>query len=337
MSTFVALTELEAEVIVSAYRHRLLSTSQIHRLHTPQASMRWTQMLLARLEDAGYLARVRARTAKWAGRESLWWGTDIGADAAETGEDVTERRYRMSAQRALGPLQAHTLATNDVGAAFVTAARTLGHECSPADWDHEIAFRIADRPTTGPGSDLVVVDAVLHYTIHWPEGDELLCRFVEVDRGTETVGRLAAKLRSYAALYDYVPKPTGRDPDNGPRLAGWHTQFLAFPKVLVVLCGRPADQLQRRRDTLLELCRHDPALGRLAARVSISVTTLAELTAEGPFAPIFASPFVSGAHDVVGDAPEPAHPDADQPKPASPATVAEVPGQLRLVTGDDLP
>lgn len=320
-SELTATTPLEADIIVSAYRHRLLSIRQIHQLHTPGRTLRWTQRVLAGLERRGYLARARTPAPTRAGRHSLWWVTDIGADAAEAGE-VPERRYRMTTQRALGPLQAHTLATNDVGLAFVTAARAHGHECSPADWDHEVAYRIADRPVAGPGSDLLVVDAVLNYTLRWPEGDELLTRFVEVDRGTETVARLAAKLRAYAALYEHVPRPPSGQP--GSRLAGWHHHHLVFPRILVVLTGLTRDRLVRRRETLLELCRHDQRLLRLDGRLHVSVTTLDELTDRGPFAPIFWSPDSDQrrAHDVVGEAP---------PTPQVGGPAGQAPGQLQLV------
>jgi hypothetical protein len=327
-------TDLESDIIVSAYRHRLLSTSQIHQLHTPDTSERWTRKVLAGLEAAGYLARARrwarAETGTRSGGESLWWVTDMGADAAEGGE-VTDRRYRMTEAKAIGPLRAHTLAVNDVGVAFSAAARRLGHECSPADWDHEIAFRVADKPIAGPGSDLLVADAVLHYAIRYPEDDELLSRFIEVDRGTETVQRLAAKLRTYAAVYEYIPRPSANPPP-GPRLAAWHTQFLAFPHVLVVLTGLSTGQLRRRRDIVLELCRRDPALERLAGRVTIFVTTLAELTELGPFAPIFSSPFETGPRDLVGDLPG-QDKRAAQPAAHGPARhdASQSPGQLRLL------
>ncbi len=67
-----------------------------------------------------------------------------------------------------------------------------------------------------------------------------------------------------------------------------------------MLSGRSPGQLGRRAETLLELCRRDPHVERLAGRVTISVTSLSELIEHGPFAPIFSSPFDDGPSDVVG-------------------------------------
>ena len=51
----------------------------------------------------------------------------------------------MTAALANGPLREHTLAVNEVGLVFVSAARARGDECGPNDWDNEVAFRVTDR------------------------------------------------------------------------------------------------------------------------------------------------------------------------------------------------
>jgi hypothetical protein len=91
-----------------------------------------------------------------------------------------------------------------------------------------VALRVSERAKAGQGSDMLVVDAVLHYTRRFAEGDEVMVRFIELDRGTETMQRLTAKLLAYRQLYSYRPK-TG---------ASWRDRYLVFPKVLVVLAGR---------------------------------------------------------------------------------------------------
>lgn len=66
---------------------------------------------------------------------------------------------------------------------------------------------MTDRRVRGrPAAHLCIPDAVLHYTRCWPAGQELLVRFVEVDRGGETVARLVEKLRTYARLREHRPK-----------------------------------------------------------------------------------------------------------------------------------
>ncbi len=210
----------------------------------------------------------------------------------------------MTAALANGPLREHTLAVNEVGLVFVSAARARGDECGPNDWDHEVAFRVTDRRAPGlTGAELCVADAVLHYTRCWANGQELLARFVEVDRCTETVAKLAQKLRVYVKLHGCQPKRA-----SGPVPGGWRGQFLVYPKILVVLCGRSAPAMARRRPTLLQLCAIDPVMRRAAwvagdkDPVVVMVTTLPELVERGPFAPIFWTPGADIAVDVVGDA-----------------------------------
>lgn len=283
----LSLSALENDIVASCYQHRLLTTAQILELHLPGRRPRWTQTVLAGLEGRGLLSRVRGRPPS---HRALWFATDAGAAAAEAGGGVA-RGYRMTPELAAGPLQAHTLAVNDVGIAFVRAARAAGHDCSPLDWHHEVAHRIADRPGAGRGSDLVVADAVLYYTLREEAGEEaVLTRFVEVDRTTMGVAQAEAKLRAYAACYRYE----GRG-------GSWRARYLAFPKVLVVLTGRPRPELERRRGTLSRLCRLDPALTGLGAELGISLVLGEDLDRCGPLAPVFHRPAgPDGGLDLLG-------------------------------------
>ena len=274
-----------AEVLESVVRHRLMTAGQVHELHLADKSLRTTQRVLTMLARAGLVSCVRPGRS-----EAIWLATDAGTEAVEGGgtRSRPRRRARVSPASAAGPLRAHTLAINDVGRAFVRAARQLGHECHPADWEHEVALRVSDRP----GSEQLVVDAVLHYTRRFAEGDELMVRFVEVDRGTETVQRLTAKLVAYCQLHSYRPKL-------GP---SWRDRYLVFPKILVVLGGRlSTHQLERRRATFLQLAEQTG----VAETITAMVTTLPELEQHGPFAPVFwtvgacASPV-----DFAGEVPE---------------------------------
>jgi hypothetical protein len=160
-----------------------------------------------------------------------------------------------------------------------------------------VAYGVTDRRTRGkPNAHLCIPDAVLHYTRCWASGQELLVRFVELDRGGETVARLMEKLRTYARLRDYRPRGD---------LPGWRSQFLAFPKVLVVLAGRTPAAMASRRDTLLRLCEIDPLMTRVASLdldpVVVMVTTLPELVARGPFAAIFWTANADQPVDVTGE------------------------------------
>jgi hypothetical protein len=303
-----------AEILGSVVRHRLLTARQVHELHLPGKSLRWAQEVLTNLARLGLVKHARLGRS-----EAAWYATDAGTRAVKG--EVAGRakcRSRVSPAAAAGPLRAHTLAINDVGLSFVRAARQLGHECHPADWEHEVALRVSDRAKAGQGSDMLVVDAVLHYTRRFAEGDEVMVRFVELDRGTETMQRLTAKLLAYRQLYAYRPK-TG---------AGWRERYLVFPKVLVVLGGRlNPSQLVRRRTTFLQLA--DQA--GVAESITAMVTTLPELESQGPFAPVFWTVGADAkAVDFAGEVPDPG-------VPAGPVDVNGRRGrQLRLVQPEPL-
>lgn len=178
------------EMLESLYQHRLLSTGQVHALHTPTASVRFTQQQLARLQNAGLAASVHA-----VGALKLWFLSERGADAAETiGSRAETRRKVIAPEQAAGPLQQHTLAVNDVGVAFVEAARDRGDECGPFAWRHEIAHALPPAPGRHTPEQLIA-DAILAYQLGEPDGGtSFYYRFIELDRATMPTDELAAKL-----------------------------------------------------------------------------------------------------------------------------------------------
>jgi hypothetical protein len=71
------------------------------------------------------------------------FGTN-GARGTRTPGRVETRRKLLSPMDARGPLRAHTLAVNDVGIAFLKAARPRAEdECGPLAWRHEVAHPIS--------------------------------------------------------------------------------------------------------------------------------------------------------------------------------------------------
>ena len=122
---------------------------------------------------------------------------------------------------------------------------------------------------------MLVVDSVLHFTAFWPDGGvDVLERFIEVDRCTESLTRVMAKLRTYVELYRYRPREV--------RGGGWRAEFERFPNVIVVLCGASERVLINRRDLLLQMCQQDTVMakacgldsssGQKAVDVSFTVT-----------------------------------------------------------------
>lgn len=265
------------EILQGIHQHRLLSTGQVHALHTPAAHISWPQRLLAQLRDTGLVHMTRLPR-----RRALWHLTDRGADAVEAMPDrVEDRRKLLGPDGAVGALQAHTLAVNDAGIAFVRAARERGDECGPLAWRHEVAHPLGPPPGRRRAEQLIS-DAVLRYLHYRPGGQPSFAyRFVEIDRATRAMDDLAGRLARYGRLHRH----TVPDPDGGGRVRPWRRLYPAFPVVLVALAGRRRELLAHRRAVVLRLCRHHPDLADTP--VQIQICLLDDLTERGPFAAIF--------------------------------------------------
>ena len=277
-----ALSPLAVEALESLYQHRLLSTAQLHQMHAADKSIQWVRRVLADLADRG-LAEFVAKGGR--GRAMrLWYLTELGVESVESAPRAESRRLLVSAESAASQLQAHTLAVNDVGVAFMRAARVRGDECGALAWRHELGHEIGKGVNRSRASELVVADAVLEYMLTDPRGSiSLVYRFIELDRGTMPVANVAAKFAHYARLARYVPDWTdGTD----PKTPLWRRYYPTFPAVLVVFAGRARAQLERRLQTIMALAGADPAV-RDAAELSVFFGLLEDLEQEGPFTPVF--------------------------------------------------
>lgn len=196
------LPGIAAEILESLHQHRLLTARQTHALHTPTTSLRWTQRVLALLAEHGLADRAVGPHG-----QALWFITRHGSDTLHAAGTHTEpRRHLTSAAQATGPLRAHTLAVNDTGIAFLNVAREREHDdCGPHSWRHEIAHTTSPRRGRRP-AQMLIADALLSYLQATPgESLTLHQRFIELDRGTLPVDRLAAKLTLYAQLHHHTP------------------------------------------------------------------------------------------------------------------------------------
>jgi Replication-relaxation len=274
----LALPALATEVMESLYQHRVLSTLQVHELHTPNAHQSFSRRLLGTLRAAGV-----ADYAPGAGRLKLWFLTKRGNEAVETlGTRAEHRRKQVSAEQAAGPLRMHTLAVNDVGIAFVKAARARGDECGPLAWRHEIAHPTAAKRNRRTG-DIVIADALLTYTQQHPDRRlSVHQRFIELDRATIPLQALCEKFDRYARLKDYTPEEPGKDAGS----SGWRAYYVTFPSVLVVFAHRDRKTLQRRIQNTIAIYQANPRTSELAVLLGL----LDDLSENGPFAPIFIDP-----------------------------------------------
>lgn len=269
------LPTIAAEVLTSIYQHRLLTTAQVHQMHMQGHTRRWAEQILATLTSRGLTAFVRTGL----GGTHRYYLTLAGAQAVEViPTRVETRRKLISPEQAAGTLWQHTLAVNDVGIAFMQAARARSDDFGPFAWRHEIAHQ---APTAGhTRGELLIADALLTYlaigqemTFHY--------RLLELDRATVPTDTLASKLARYTHLYRHTPA--------GQSQLAWQQRYPIFPDIICVLTGQGRSVLKRRAQTVLALCRADPRLTS-TPEVRISLTLLEDLQAEGPFAPIWHTP-----------------------------------------------
>lgn len=270
-ATKLAVPLAGAEILASLAQHRVLSTPQVSSIHFPGRSPRWARMVLARLADAGLAAFVPSLGAAGTPRR-LWYVTERGARAALDAGLLEAMPRLMDAESASGPLQAHTLAVNDAAICFLRSARQRGDDCGPLAWRHEVPHRLGHGRRAGT----LFADAVLTY-LRLTESEVVVeQRFLELDRATLSVDRLAAELARYGRFL-------GAEGKEGDLL--WPSQYPFFPPVVCVLAGSSRAALRRRRDSAVAILRDDP--DARSPRLSIRLCLAEDLAERGPFAPIF--------------------------------------------------
>jgi len=258
------------EVLASLAQHRTLTAAQVRAMHLPTLGIRRAQQLLADLGGEGLADRASGLRA-----QRIWFATARGIEVVRSVGALEGEPPVLDRRSAAGRLMAHTLAVNDVGVAFMAAARERGEEFGPLSWRHEVSHPMGAGG--GRRRRFKVADAVLTYLRS--EGAETVVeqRFLELDRATRPVEGLARELALYARLR------RAEGPGGEPL---WRESYPAFPSVLCVLAGSRPDLLRRRREGVLAFLVADPALGS-SPHPAIRVCLLEDLCAEGPFAPIF--------------------------------------------------
>jgi Replication-relaxation len=264
----------EAEILASLAEHRVLSTPQVGAIHLPDYSLRTAQRVMAHLAARGLVAFAALPGVPGAPRR-LWYLTEVGASTAREAGMIERLPRLLSTEQVTGPLQAHTLAVNNAGIAFLATARERDDEFSPTSWRHEIAHPLNAR--RGRARRSLIADAVLTYVRIGAKEVVVEQRFLELDRATLSIDRLTAQLGRYAVLY----KATGSGGE-----PTWTRRYPWFPPVLCVLTGASRAALERRRETAVAMLSRDLELRR-TPDVSIRLCLAADLAEAGPFEPIF--------------------------------------------------
>ena len=321
-----SLHSAASEALDVIYQHRLLSTSQLREIVLPGTGARWMQQALRELAEMGLASSIPAYRPRSEGPgERVWSVTERGATVVEATPGRPELRRRLIQPIvAAGPFQAHTLAVNEVGIAFLRAARQRGHLFGAESWRHEVAHDLRTSPRQP--RDFLVADALLKYWTTDQDGEATLrYRFLELDRATVLMDDLAARLARYAQLYrrwaDHWSFTAG---GHSERQADWSLHYRVFPAVIVALANPRRTNLRRRMETLIALCRSQPDLRR-CPEVSIYFALLDDLVARGPFASVFRRLANDGDVDWLGQQAEPTDVAGDGNRAIAPSGLRGVP------------
>lgn len=270
MSEPVGLPQSTTEILASVAQHRVLTTAQIRAIHFPGRTLRRARQVMASLEATGLIDHVQAPGTL---PRRLWYLTSRGSATANASGVLDNPPRPLDPGQAAGQLRAHTMAVNDVGIAFLQAARKLGDDFGPLSWHHEVSHPLSETKRRR----YLRADAVLTY-LRGDAGEVYIeQRFIEVDRATLSTDRLASELAAYTGLFLATNK-------KGEPI--WQRRYPAFPPVVCVLAGAEDSALERRKNAAIALLRRDPERNR-TPEVAISFCLATDLAKHGPFGRIF--------------------------------------------------
>lgn len=261
------LPEPATAALVLLYRHRLLTTTHLHRMICPHATVSYLRRNLRIARTAGYLTSI-----PWGRRHGLLWLlTDQGYAAVEQTYEHDRRPYRMTPQLAASRILGHRLAVTETGLAFVQHSVGRPVECTPYSWMPEVLHRAAP-PAPQPGRrreerrEQVIADAVLTYTVT-AENREVAV-LLEIDRGRYAVGRLVDKLATYNRL--------------GFRI--WRDRYGEPPLLLVVLADMTEAAATQRIEQLCGRYQQiAPGVRSSGSTLPMLATSLTALRRHGPW------------------------------------------------------
>ena len=278
--TPLATTVDQQVLLLYLYRTRATTKSQIDRAFPGRTPRQVTNALQSlRRQGLAHTARLH--------RGATSWGlTQHGHAVALATNRVRERRHVSIDSIAAA---AHLHGINE---ACTALGQWAAHYRDDYEWEVEVAHPYGKNRA-------VIADAVISYSLWRPRDRTALTlrRFIEFDRGTETVSRLVDKLKAYLSVR------TWRIDDKRDRRAKrpdyvWQDRYSMWPSILIVFGDMDEDAAERRAATLRLNAADDPYLRDNARLVPATTTTLTKLQAFDPFrSPILTS--VAEGDDII--------------------------------------
>lgn len=229
------------QLLIALRSHGFLTTSQIRALIEPNLNKHTFRRRYRRAKTLGLVDSVRPASSG----ESRWYLTALGVEATA---GRVEEPVDMTAGIAVGALAPHLWSVNQFGITVVEAMRCESE--GSADWKHEVQLPLGSGRSLRPDAIL----SVLYEDAH--EATRSGLWFVELDRGTEQIGRLVDKVVNYLAYREHK-SASGRSNDSRLEELDWRRRFRSWPTITFVFdCGNA----RRRMEHLADQLAADPRL-----------------------------------------------------------------------------
>jgi hypothetical protein len=194
----IRLTDRDKWIVYTVHQYRVLRQDQLERLFNRSSSV--MQRVMVRLYDHGFLERKFLPILGW-NSPTLYVLDRKGAELLRTEFGLEDLVWYNSSKDLKMEFLEHTTSINDVRIALTKAAEAAGYDLRKWVTETELKGnydRVKVRIASG-GLQSVSLIPDSYIVLKVPQGYAHF--FLELDRGTETIGRFKSKILAYTAYY----------------------------------------------------------------------------------------------------------------------------------------
>ena len=192
------LTARDIAIVQAAHHYRVLRQDQLQRLFGCSKSV--MQRVLIRLYEHGFLDR-RFLPVYAGSSPTLYVFDRKGADLLRTHLGMDDLVWYNSSKDLKTEFLEHTTAINDVRIAITLASQAAAYELCKWVGENELKAAYDRVPVRSKSGKVQAVSLIPdgYFVLKTPKGYAHF--FLEVDRGTETIGRFKTKIAAYMIYY----------------------------------------------------------------------------------------------------------------------------------------